>query len=134
MVPTAMKATSKQPQTIDAYIASYPKDVQVLLKKIRSTIKKAAPKAQDKISYRIPTFFQDGNLIFFAAFKNHISVYPAPRGAAEFKQELSVYKGGKGTVQFPLGKPIPYGLITRIVKFRLKENLARATAKKKKRK
>ena len=127
-----MKSNTNQPQTIDAYIASYPKDVQVHLKKIRSTIKKAAPKAQEKISYRIPTFFQDGNLIFFAAFKNHISVYPAPRGAAEFKQELSAYEGGKGTVQFPLGKPIPYGLITRIVKFRLQENLARAAAKKKK--
>jgi len=127
-----MKSTTKQPQTIDAYIATFPKDVQGHLKKIRSTIKKAAPKAQEKISYRIPTFFQDGNLVFFAAFKNHISVYPAPRGAPEFKQELSAYEGGKGTVQFPLGKPIPYRLITRIVKFRLKENQARASAKKKK--
>jgi uncharacterized protein YdhG (YjbR/CyaY superfamily) len=127
-----MKSTTQQPQTIDAYIAEQPKDVQVHLKKIRSTIKKAAPKAQEKISYRIPTFVQEGNLIFFAAFKNHISVYPAPRGADEFKKELSAYEGGKGTVQFPLGKPIPYGLITRIVKFRLKENLARTAAKKKK--
>ena len=123
-----MKSNAK---TIDEYIAEFPKDVQAHLKKIRTTIKKAAPKAQEKISYRIPTFFQDGNLVFFAAFKNHISVYPAPRGAPEFKQELSAYEGGKGTAQFPLGKPIPYGLITRIVKFRLKENLARAAAKKK---
>jgi uncharacterized protein YdhG (YjbR/CyaY superfamily) len=126
-----MKSNAK---TINEYIAEFPKNVQVHLKKIRSTIKKAAPKAQEKISYQIPTFFQDGNLIFFAAFKNHISVYPAPRGASEFKRELSAYEGGKGTVQFPLGKPIPYGLITRIVKFRLNENLARAAAKKKKRK
>jgi uncharacterized protein YdhG (YjbR/CyaY superfamily) len=129
-----MKPTTKQPQTIDAYIATFPKDVQVHLKKIRSTIKKAAQKAKEKISYRIPTFFQDGNLIFFAAFKSHISVYPAPRGAEEFKKELSAYEGGKGTVQFPLDKPIPYGLITRIVKFRVKDNLARAAAKKKKQK
>jgi uncharacterized protein YdhG (YjbR/CyaY superfamily) len=126
-----MKSNAK---TIDEYIAESPRIVQVLLKKIRSTIRKAAPKAQEKISYRIPTFFQHGNLVFFAAFKNHISVYPAPRGAEEFKKELSAYEGGKGTVQFPLDKPIPYGLITRIVKFRIKDNLARAAAKKKKQK
>jgi uncharacterized protein YdhG (YjbR/CyaY superfamily) len=127
-----MKSPSKPPQTIDDYIAQFPKQVQSLLNKVRSTIKKAAPKAQEKISYRIPTFVLHGNLIFFAAFKNHISVYPAPRAAAEFKQDLSAYKGGKGTVQFRLDKPIPFGLITRIVKFRIKDNLARAAAKKKK--
>jgi uncharacterized protein YdhG (YjbR/CyaY superfamily) len=126
-----MKSNAK---TIDEYIAESPRIVQVLLKKIRSTIRKAAPKSQEKISYRIPTFFQHGNLVFFAAFKNHNSVYPAPRGAEEFKKELSAYEGGKGTVQFPLDKPIPYGLITRIVKFRIKDNLARAAAKKKKQK
>jgi uncharacterized protein YdhG (YjbR/CyaY superfamily) len=95
------------------------------------TIKKAAPKAGETIKYRIPTFTLNGNLIFVAAFTNHIGLYPAPRRAEQFKKELSGYKGGKGTVQFPLDGPIPYGLITRIVKFRVRQNLNRSKGKKK---
>src|SRR4030095_4025676 len=126
-----MKRTA--PHNIDEYIAGFPEDVQQRLKKIRAAIKKAAPKAQEKISYQIPAFILDGKyLIYFAGFKNHISVYPAPRGSEEFKEELSAYGGGKGTIQFPLDKPVPYGLISRIVKFRIKDNLEKAKAKKKK--
>jgi uncharacterized protein YdhG (YjbR/CyaY superfamily) len=124
-----MKRTSQPPATIDAYIAAFPEDVQAILQKIRKTIQKAAPHAKEKISYLIPTFALDGNLIYFAAFKKHIGIYPAPRGDDEFKDELSKYAGGKGTVQFPLDKPIPYGLITRMVKFRMKKNEERAQAR-----
>jgi uncharacterized protein YdhG (YjbR/CyaY superfamily) len=128
-----MKTKRRTPQDIDEYIAEFPESVQQRLEKIRATIKKAAPKAQEKISYQIPALTLDGrDLIYFAGFKNHISVYPAPRGSEEFKKELSAYGGGKGTVQFPLDKPIPYGLISRIVKFRIKANLEKAKPKKKK--
>lgn len=122
-------ATRRTPRDIDDYIAGFPGDVQKVLQKIRMTIRRAAPDAKEKISYQIPTFTLNGNLIHFAAFKKHIGVYPAPRGSAEFKKELSRYEGGKGTVQFPLDKPIPFDLITRIVKFRVKENRQRAAAK-----
>ena len=116
---------------VDEYIAGFPDDVQERLKRIRATIRKAAPAAGEAISYQIPTFVLDGNLIFFAAFKNHISVYPAPRGNPKFKTELSRYKGGKGTVQFPMDKPIPYGLITRLTKFRMREMSQRRRARRK---
>ncbi len=96
------------------------------------TIREAAPDATETISYQMPTFTLKGNLVHFAAFKNHIGLYPAPTGIEEFKEELSTYKGGKGSVRFPLDKPIPFDLISRIVKFRVKENLARAEAKRKK--
>jgi uncharacterized protein YdhG (YjbR/CyaY superfamily) len=119
------------PKTIDEYIEQFPIPVRKTLKKIKMTIKKAAPKAGETIKYRIPTFTLNGNLIFFAAFTNHIGLYPAPRGAEQFKKELSGYKGGKGTVQFPLDGPIPYGLITRIVKFRMRQNLNRSKGRKK---
>lgn len=118
------------PKDIDDYIAGFPADVQKLLERIRKTIQKAAPDAVEAISYQIPTFKLGGkNMIHFAAFKNHIGLYPAPRGVAEFKNELAKYEGGKGTMQFPLDKPIPYDLITRIVKFRAKENAAKAASK-----
>ena len=120
-------------KTIDEYIAGFPPDVQKILEKIRLTIRKAAPKAEEAISYGIPAFKLNGNLVFFAAYKNHIGVYPAPRGNEKFKKELSAYEGGKGTVRFPLDKPIPFGLISRIVRFRVKRNLERAEAKGKKR-
>ena len=127
-----MKSKRRAPQSIDEYIVGFPENVQQRLEKIRATIKKAAPKAQEKISYQIPTFTLDGKyVIYFAGFKNHISVYPAPRGSEEFKEELSAYGGGKGTVQFPLDKPVPYELISRIVKFRIKDNLEKAKTKKK---
>lgn len=113
-----------QPTTkdIDEYIAVFPADVQKILQKIRKTIHKAAPDATEAMSYQIPTFKLSGkNMIHFAAFKKHIGIYPAPRSTEEFKEGLSDYDGGKGTVQFPLDKPIPYDLITRIVKFRTKK-------------
>lgn len=117
------------PADIDEYISAFPADVQKKLRKIRVTIKKAAPRAKESISYSIPAFKQDGVLVYFAAFKNHISVYPAPRGAQEFRKEMAAYEGGKGTVQFPLDKPIPFELVTRIVKFRLKQNLEKSASK-----
>lgn len=125
-----MKAAA--PRDIDAYIAGFPPDVQKILQKVRKTIQKAAPDAEETIKYQIPTFALNGNLVHFAAFKNHIGFYPAPRGKEIFKKELSAYEGGKGTVRFPLDQPIPYDLISRIVKFRVEENLGRAASKTKK--
>ena len=124
-----MNANQAVPKTIDEYIAGFPKDVQAILQRIRMTIREAAPDAEEKISYQMPTFTLKGNLVHFAAFKNHIGFYPIPSGIEEFKDELSVYEQGKGSVQFPLNKPIPFDLISRIVKFRVKENLAKAEAK-----
>lgn len=121
-----------KPTDIDEYIAGFPKDIQKMLEQIRATIKKAAPDAEETIKYAMPTFTLNGNLIHFAAFKHHIGLYPAPRGIEAFKKELSVYKGAKGSVQFPLDKPMPLSLIARIVKFRVKDNLEKAKAKKKK--
>ena len=110
------------PKNIDEYIASFPDDVQKILQKIRATIHKAAPAAEEAIKYKIPTFTLNGkSLIHFAAYKSHIGLYPAPRGAEEFRKELASYEGGKGTVQFPLDKPIPFNLITRITKFLAKK-------------
>jgi len=120
--------------SIDEYISIFPKDIQEVLKKLRATIKKAAPNAKETISYQIPTFTLNGNLVHFAAFKNHIGFYPTPTGMENFKAELSVYEGAKGSVKFPLDKPIPYELISKIVAFRVKENLERAKAKEKKKK
>lgn len=120
------------PENTDAYIERFPARVQKLLQKIRKTIQKAAPDATEVISYQMPAFKQKRVLVYFAAYKNHIALYPAPRGAREFKKELEQYEGGKGTVQFPLDHPVPEDLITRIVKFRIKENSV-AAAKKKKR-
>jgi uncharacterized protein YdhG (YjbR/CyaY superfamily) len=117
------------PRSIDEYIAGFPADVQQKLKRIRSTIRKAAPRAEETISYQIPTFVLNGHLIFFAGFKDHISVYPAPRGSADFQEELAAYKGGKGTVQFPLDRPVPLDLIRRIVEFRIRANAEAARAK-----
>ena len=117
---------------IDEYVAGFPKEVQTILEKLRATIKKAAPEAKETINYAIPTFTLEGNLVHFAAFKNHIGFYPAPSGIEAFKKELSVYEGAKGSVQFPMDKPLPLSLVTRIVKFRVKENLERAKQKKKK--
>jgi len=124
-----MKTNQTAPKTIDEYIAAFPHDVQDILEKIRMTIRKAAPEAEETISYQMPTFTLRGHyLVYFAAFKKHIGFYPAPIGNAEFEQELSVYGAGKGTVKFPLDQPIPFDLISKIVKFRAKENLER-TAK-----
>ncbi|HLO18079.1 MAG TPA: DUF1801 domain-containing protein [Anaerolineales bacterium] len=127
-----MKTDQTELQTIDEYIAGFPEDIQRILQKVRMTIRKAAPDAKETIKYRMPTFTLNGNLVYFAGFKNHIGFYPVPTGMEKFKQELAVYKQGKGSVQFPLDQPIPYDLISKIVKFRVKENLARAVVKGKK--
>jgi uncharacterized protein YdhG (YjbR/CyaY superfamily) len=127
---TAMKAALAA--NIDEYIAGFPKEVQDILEKLRVTIKKAAPDAKETINYAIPTFTLEGNLVHFAAFKNHIGFYPAPSGIVAFKKELSVYEGAKGSVQFPMDKPLPLSLITKIVKFRVTENLEKAKQKQKK--
>jgi len=114
------------PGNIDEYIAAFPADVQKVLEKIRATIRKAAPRAEEAIKYQIPTFVLNGtNLIHFAAYKEHIGLYPAPRGAEEFEDELSKYEGGKGTLRFPLDQPVPYGLIGRIVKYRIQKTSAK---------
>lgn len=128
-----MQTDTTTPKTIDEYIAGFPDEVREILEKIRMTIRNAAPEAQETIKYRMPTFTLKGNLVHFAAFKKHIGFYPVPTGIEQFKDELCVYEGGKGSVQFPLDKPIPYDLIGRIVQFRVKENLAKAEAKGKKR-
>jgi uncharacterized protein YdhG (YjbR/CyaY superfamily) len=118
-----------KPETIDDYIKNSPKEVQEILETVQATIQEAAPDAKEKISYGIPTFELHGNLVHFAAFKNHIGFYPVPSGIEKFKKELSKYKGAKGSVQFPLDEPMPLELISKIVKFRVKENLAKAKAK-----
>ena len=116
--------------TIDAYIASFPKEVQGILEQIRRTIRKAAPGAVEAISYQIPTFKLNGsNLVHFAGWKNHIGFYATPSGNVAFKKELARYKVAKGSIQFPLDEPIPYGLVTKIAKFRVKETLVKKKAK-----
>lgn len=127
-----MKTDQTAPANIDQYIAGFSPDVQVILDKVRMTIRKAAPEAEETIKYQLPTFTLEGNLVHFGAFKNHIGFYPTPTGIEEFKKELSAYEGAKGSVKFPLDKPIPFDLIGKIVKFRVKENLERAEAKRKK--
>ncbi|HEY4654823.1 MAG TPA: DUF1801 domain-containing protein [Cyclobacteriaceae bacterium] len=110
---------SSKPSTIDEYIAAFPGDVQKVLKQIRATIKKAVPGAEEKISYGMPTFTLGGKyLIYFAAYKKHIGLYPAPAAGNGFKKDYAPYKtSGKGTIQFPLDKPMPLGLIEKIVRF-----------------
>lgn len=127
-----MKRNQPTPQTMDEYISGFPAEVQEVLQKIRMTIRKAAPKAEESMSYKMPTFNLNGHyLVYFAAYKNHIGFYPAPIGVPEFQEALSRYQAGKGTLQFPLDQPIPYPLITKIVKHRVKENLARPAKQKK---
>jgi uncharacterized protein YdhG (YjbR/CyaY superfamily) len=116
------------PKAIDAYIASFPPKIQAILKKIRLTIRNAAPESQEKISYRMPAFFQGGALAYFAAFQNHIGFFPPVEGDARLKKAVSPYAGPKGNLRFPFDQPIPYGLIERIVKLRVKQNLTKAAA------
>ena len=127
-----MKAGQKAPKNIDEYIAGFPPEVQEKLEKLRATIRKAAPKAEEAIKYMMPTFTLNGNLVHFAAFKNHIGFYPAPKGIEAFKDELAAYELSKGTIRFPLDKPIPYALIGKIVKLRVTQNLEKSAAKGKK--
>ena len=122
-------ATAKA-KDIDKYIGKFPKEIQMILEQIRATIKKAAPKAEETISYAIPTFTMNGKyLVYFAAFKNHIGFYATPTGHEEFKEELSYFKQGKGSVQFPLDQPMPLDLIAKIVRFRVKQNRQKAANK-----
>jgi uncharacterized protein YdhG (YjbR/CyaY superfamily) len=122
-----------KPKTVSAYIALFPPEVQEILEKIRSTIRTAAPAAQETISYQIPAFTLNGPLVYFAAFKNHIGFYPPVRGDARLEKAISKYAGEKGNLRFPLDQPVPYRLISRIVKLRVKQNMATARAKRKKR-
>ena len=118
-----MKPETLKPKDVDEYISMFPDNIQELLKEVRATITAAAPEAEEVISYQMPAYKFHGMLIFFAAFKNHIGLYPRVSGIETFKEELSVYKGAKGSVQFPLSKPLPLDLIARIVKFRVTEKL-----------
>ena len=117
--------------SLDEYIATFPPDVQAILQKIRTTVAKAIPKAQERISYRIPAFALDGDVIYFAAFKKHIGVFPPVRDA-KLRKEVARYAGPKGNLQFPLTERLPYALIGRIAKARAKENAARAAVRRKK--
>lgn len=119
-------------KTIDEYINMFPEDVQRILHELRRTIKEAAPEAEETINYQMPTFTLNGNLVHFAAFKNHIGFYPTPSGIEAFEKELSRYKGAKGSVQFPIDEPLPLALIRRIVEYRVTENLERKQKKKSK--
>lgn len=126
-----MKSKKAGFNSIDEYIGIFPKDVQKIMDKLRETIKTAAPEVEEAISYDMPTFNLNGKyLVYFAGWKTHIAFYGAPRGNAEFKEDLSAYESGAGTLKFPLDKPMPYGLITKIVKFRAAEN-QKGTDKKK---
>jgi uncharacterized protein YdhG (YjbR/CyaY superfamily) len=118
------------PKDIDDYIARFPRDVRDILENIRVSIRTAAPAAEEKISYQMPTFFLNGNLVHFAVWKSHVGFYPTPSATEKFKKELSVYKGAKGSVQFPLDEPMPYELIGKIVRFRVKENMDKAAKSK----
>ncbi len=121
-----------KPNSIDAYIAGFPEETRVLLEQVRTTIRKAAPAAEEVISYQMPAFKLNGILVYFAAYSKHIGFYPTSSGITAFKKELSAYKGAKGSVQFPIDKPLPLNLISRIVKFRVEENRERAETKPKK--
>ncbi len=115
----------KQSGSIDEYISSFPENIQAILRELRRVIHEAAPEAQETISYRMPAFKQNGILVYFAAFKHHIGFYPTATGVQAFKAELSPYVTSKGAIQFPLDKPIPFKLVEKMVKFRVKENLGK---------
>ena len=127
-----MKNIQDSPGNLEEYIAGFPPEVQGILEQIRITIRKAAPYAEETIKYKMPTFVLNENLVHFAAFKNHVGFYPTPSAVEKFKDELSSYKHAKGSVQFPIGKPIPLKLISKIVEFRVKEIQTKALVKKKK--
>ncbi len=129
-----MESNKVRFNSIDEYIATFPEEIRTILQEIRETIKAAAPDAKEKISYQMPTFDLKGNLVHFAAFKNHIGFYPTPSGIEAFKEELARYQGAKGSIRFPLDEPMPLDLITRMVKMRVAENLKKAELKSRKRK
>lgn len=125
-----MQKSSPAASTVDEYIRKCPKAVQPALRQLRQAIRQAAPEAEELISYQMPGYKFHGMLIFFAAWKAHISMYPAPWTAPELKEEMSAYEGSKGTIKFPLDQPLPLRLITKMVQYRMKDNLQRAAAKK----
>lgn len=125
-----MQADKKIAKNIDEYIQSFPAEVRTILNRLRQTIRKAAPEVEEAISYRMPTFKLNGNLVHFAAYKNHIGFYPTPSGIEAFEADLSIYKTSKGAIQFPIDKELPLELITKIVQFRVQENLAKKKKKK----
>jgi uncharacterized protein YdhG (YjbR/CyaY superfamily) len=122
----------KIPGNIDEYIAGYPGDIRINLEKIRAAIREAAPEALEKISYSMPSYTLKGMLVYFAAHTNHLGFYPFKSAIEAFKSELEPYQTSKGTVQFPYNKPLPLNLIKKIIKFRVRENLAKAALKGKK--
>lgn len=124
-----MKMNMAKYTDIDSYIACFPEETQIILKKIRETIRKAAPEAKETISYGIPTFTLYGNLVHFGGYEKHIGFYPGAAGIDSFREELAVYEGGKGSVKFPIDGKIPYKLISKIVKFRVLQNLEKAKEK-----
>jgi uncharacterized protein YdhG (YjbR/CyaY superfamily) len=125
-----MKSTKARFKSMDEYIATFPDETQKILKEVRATIKAAAPEAGETISYGIPTFTLNGKyLIYFAGWKNHISLYPFPTGTEAFNQQVSQYVEGKGTLKFPMDKPLPLKLITKIVRLRVNENRKRTDKK-----
>jgi uncharacterized protein YdhG (YjbR/CyaY superfamily) len=119
-----MRATQAKPKSVDDYIAAFSPEVQEILQRIRSTIRNAAPTAQETISYNMPAYTQGGVLVYFAAFKKHIGFFPPVRGDERLEKAISRYAGEKGSLRFPLDQPIPYGLIERIVKLRVKQTIA----------
>lgn len=119
----------KEYTDINAFIAEFPEEVQAILQKVRATIQQAAPDATEAIKYGMPTFVLNGNLVHFAAYKKHIGFYPAPTGIDAFIDELAQLRTGNGTIQFPIDKPIPFDLITKVVKFRVEENLKKRKKK-----
>ena len=125
-----MAGKRKTPRDIDDYVSGFAPDVQRVLQRIRATVRKAAPAAEETISYQIPAFTQNGVLVYFAAFKTHIGLYPPVRGDAAIQKAVAPYAGEKGNLRFPLDELIPYALITRIVKLRLRQNLAKAVVRK----
>jgi len=117
------------PRTVDEYIAAFPPEVQRILQRVRQVVREAAPEAQEVISYRMPALRQDGILVYFAAFKSHVGLYPPVRGDAAIEKDIAPYAGEKGNLRFPFDAPIPYELIARITAFHLKQNLAKAAIK-----
>jgi uncharacterized protein YdhG (YjbR/CyaY superfamily) len=125
-----MKSGGSASKDVDAYIRGFSPEVRAILRRIRSTVRGAAPKAREIISYRMPAFTQDGVLVYFAAFRNHIGLFPPVSGDARLEKSLAQYAGAKGNLRFPYDRPIPYGLIRRIVTLRVKQNIARAAKRK----
>jgi uncharacterized protein YdhG (YjbR/CyaY superfamily) len=116
-------------KTVDEYLSAFPANTKSILKELRKTIKQAAPQAEELISYNMPAYKSAGILVYYAAYKEHIGFYPTPSGIETFKKELSDYKGAKGSIQFPLDEPLPFDLISKIVKFRVRENLEKGKKK-----